>query len=197
MIHARLCSRRLWRDPGSCPARRGRRSGRWRRGRPDRNSCRQSQSDRLQDRAWRPQARLEIRPAAALRVRCQRRRAVDGIARHEVQAGRRGLCAGLARYYRQLRRTDRAAGKIRGLEAGGDLACGSRFAAAGGTDHAAGIWPRRCPRRPAHPDPRRRRRHRHLRGSIRKAPRPSRHHDHEFEERRLRQGAGRRQDHCL
>ena len=38
----------------------------------NRNPCRQPQSDRLQDRAWRPEARLEIPAAAPVRVRCQR-----------------------------------------------------------------------------------------------------------------------------
>ena len=44
--------------------------------------------------------------------------------------------------HRHLCRTDRAAGEVRGAQAGGHLACGSRGAAAGRADHAAGLWPR-------------------------------------------------------
>jgi len=46
--------------------------------------------------------------------------------------------------------------------------------------------------RPAHPDPCRLRRRRHLRRPVCQASRPSRHLDHEFEERGFRQVARRR-----
>ena len=62
-----------------------------------------------------------------------------------IQAGRCGLCARVARHHRHVCRTDRAAGEFRGAQAGGRLPCGSRGAAAGGVDHASGIWPRPAP----------------------------------------------------
>ena len=68
---------------------------------------------------------------------------------------------------------------------------GGRVAAAGGADHAAGIREGWRPRRPAHPDPRRRRRHRHFRGSICEAYRSRGHLDHQFEECGFRQIARR------
>ena len=65
----------------------------------------------------------------------------------EIQAGRRGLCARLARDHRHVCRKDRAAARIRGAEAGCHFARGSCGAAAGGADDPAGI----CARQGASP----------------------------------------------
>ena len=197
VIDAGLSPRRLRRDCGPCDAGGACRSRCGPRRRADRTARREPQSDRLQDRAWRPQARIQIHPAAHLRLRWQRHCAVGGGARDPLQAGRCRLSAILARDHRHFCRTDRAPRTIRRAEAGARLACASGLAAAGGADHAAGICQGRGPRRAAHPDPCRRWRHRHLCSAVCQAHRPARHHDHQREERRFREVARRRPGDCL
>ena len=155
--------------------------------RRDRNPCRQPQSDRLQDRAWRPEARLEI---SACRARsgsmpavscCRPARGPPDSSRamRSMRARRATPSAHLPSRSRCRRSSWRSSRRplphaeaaalplvglttLQGLGASGAEA-GQRIlihAGAGGD--------------------------RHLRGSIRKASRPSRHHDHEFEECRLR-----------
>ena len=197
MVHASLCSRRLWRDRRPCPPGGNRRSGPGPRRRQNRNPCRQPQSDRLQDRAWRPEARLEIPAAAPVRVRCQRCRDRGGGRGVEIQTGRCGVCPRVARHDRHICRANRPWRKSRRAQAGFNFTRGSGFAAARRADHGADVRACRCEIRAADPDPCRLRRRRHVRGSIRQASRSSRDVDDEFEKRGFRRFARGRPRHRL
>src|SRR5882672_5948707 len=73
----------------------------------------------------------------------ERHRDIGGRRGYQIQAGRCGLYPRVARHRRYICRTDCASRKIHSPQAADNFARGSRIAAAGGADHAAGFWPRK------------------------------------------------------
>ena len=196
MVHASLCSRRLWRDRRPCPPGRDRRSGPGPRRSRDRHPCRQPQSDRLQivrgdERVSKYQlprpfgfdasgvvlSAARGPPNSSRAIRSMRARRATPSARSPSRSRCREKLVALKPA--TISHAEAAALPLVGLTT------------------LQGFGARRGARRPAHSDPRRLRRGRHLRGSVREASRASRHLDHEFEECRFRQIARRRQGHRL